>query len=330
VIPIELFQHVTTIVTHDRCPDGLASAIVLLNAYDGKLSPKDVVFHHHMSDAYEKLEARPGMLFCDITPPPARAQEFIDAGAIVLDHHEAEKVAPYGALGVHSKVAGVSGAVLAFQEVWLALQESRQPSAVSRQQEEVGSVIKDFAVLAGIRDTWQKTDPRWREACAQAAALMFWPREQWLAEATELRRHLGDRLSIGPTLLDKRAGKLVSMFASHHKFTSRKGLKIVVVNSTDTSDLAELIRESLHASPPSPDAPDVLIGFEYKTDAGIDRMTLSCRTLTDVLVQPFCAYYGGGGHPPAAGVTLSVDRQALNPYHEIELLWNVWERVQDT
>ena len=83
-IPIEKLQAVKTIVVHGNCPDGLASAIVL----DDVLPGREII---HAVHQITPLEAKPGLLFCDICPPRDRVQEFRDVGTIVLNHHKTQR-----------------------------------------------------------------------------------------------------------------------------------------------------------------------------------------------------------------------------------------------
>ena len=68
----------------------------------------------------------------------------------------------------------MSGALLAFQEVWTRLYDPRRPEGRSPE------AVRDFATLAGIRDTWQTQDPRWSDACALSEMLLFYPQRYWL------------------------------------------------------------------------------------------------------------------------------------------------------
>jgi len=118
-------QTIRTIVTHENCSDGLASAMILKSVLPGA----NVVFLSYNSAAHKELSAIPGMIFCDFSPYVERVQEFIDAGAIVLDHHKYQKdvVEAFGANGVFADETtnpGVAGALLAYQEVWLPLVKS--------------------------------------------------------------------------------------------------------------------------------------------------------------------------------------------------------------
>jgi len=117
---------VKTIVTHAACPDGVASAMILKSI----LPNAEVLAIHYNSPEQTNLKATEGMLFCDFTPPPERVTEFVEAGALVLDHHIKQKavVDAFGSNGVFADEKlepGISGAMLAYREVWLPIVKNK-------------------------------------------------------------------------------------------------------------------------------------------------------------------------------------------------------------
>jgi len=144
MIPKSKLEAVTTIVTHKDCPDGVASALILRDA----LPDRRIVFLAHGSAELRDFPAEHGQLWCDIVPPRERVKEFVDAGAIVLDHHRGardivEAVAENGVFADEEAEPGVSGALLAYREVSVALGRA-------------DARLESFAKLAGVRDTWQR------------------------------------------------------------------------------------------------------------------------------------------------------------------------------
>ena len=133
---VEILRGIKKLVTHagaaGPCPDGVASALIIKDA----LPDVEVVFARYGSPEYEGLVPEHGVIFCDIVPYAERSKEAPHAlterglaqarawvGAVVLDHHKgvADLVAMFGERGVYAdaeKGLGVSGAVLAFREVW--------------------------------------------------------------------------------------------------------------------------------------------------------------------------------------------------------------------
>ena len=167
MIPIEKLRSLRILLTHgypdNPCPDGLASALIVRDA----LPLIEVRFLVHGTRELEELVPEPGMLFCDIVPPAARAAEFVAAGAIVLDHHVAARsvVEMFGELGVYADACsepGVSGAVLAFREIWLPVKNAEVAhlrrgvpwqDILQAQHLDARNRISRFAMLTGIRDT---------------------------------------------------------------------------------------------------------------------------------------------------------------------------------
>ncbi len=115
----EKLKKVNTIVVHGNCSDGMMSAIILADALRG-FGPVQVMAFNHNEKEYLGLEAQPGMLFCDICPPPERIEEFLAVDPIALDHHVTnEQNIKRFKHGVYGFIpAGWSGAVLALKYVW--------------------------------------------------------------------------------------------------------------------------------------------------------------------------------------------------------------------
>ena len=303
MLNIEELKAVRTIVTHANCPDGIASALVLHDV----LPEAEIIFAQYETPKLDQLEARPGMLFCDFSPPKDRIAEFIHAKSIVLDHHRTAKavVEAFGSRGVFADEVrdnGVSGAVLAFREVWAAFRQDAPGHQAA------ASFWRELARLAGVRDTWQRSSPDWTDACAQAEALRFWPWER-LHEADVDR--LMSMLEIGAVLLEKQAEAVDKIVGEAFRFVSSGGLRVAVFNSTSlTSDAAEKIGAEA----------DLVMGFHYQVDSAGARIVWSCRSRGDFDVAAFAKQYGGGGHTRAAGFTMHVelgrDAMALNPYSE--------------
>lgn len=309
MIPLSALQATRTIITHDNCPDGTASAIILRDA----LPAATIQFVQYGTDEYKNLPAEPGMLFCDFSPPAERAQEFVNAGALVLDHHKYAKgvVEMFGENGVFADETtepGVCGAVLAYLHVWKRL----TPPALASAME---PFLEQFATLAGVRDTWQKHDPRWGEACAQAAVLSFIPNERWLAAGLVNIR--GDWAAnygpLGKLLIEKLNADTARVIEKGWRFTTIKGTRVIVIPSKGlTSDAAEMLGNEV----------DLVVGFGYTYEKGSDKplLVLSTRSRGSFDCGSFCKAHGGGGHTKAAGCSFGVELDALNPYAFIAVL----------
>lgn len=289
-----LLRQVTTIVTHENCPDGVASALILGAA----LPDARVLFLQYGSAAHRELPAVPGMLFCDITPPRERTHEFVRAGAMVLDHHKKQQdiVCAFGARGVFADERldpGVSGAVLAFREALV-------PFNVAGGGRLAGA--ETLARLMGIRDTWQKHDPDFERASAISEALRFVPFER--LRAMELPAVLRLAHDLGPILLERKLAAARDVAAQAVRIQAG-ALRVAVIPSTTlTSDAAELIEDA-----------DVVAGFAYRADPGGTglRLQWSLRSRTGVDVSAIAARHpGGGGHTAAAGFAVPDDGRS--PY----------------
>lgn len=274
-------EEVRTIVSHKNCPDGIASALICHHA----MPEAEVLFCMYGEKSYDELPATRGMLFVDIVPPKERVQEFVDAGAIVLDHHlHAEDiVAAFGDRGrfAHEKRdAGVSGALLAFTHVWDQLSSDGDPVAVKR-----------FAEVAGVRDTWQRDDPRWDDACAQMEVLLLHGYDGLKDEGPWLS---GSQMATGRALRDRRRRIAKSAARRAHVIG-----RFAFTNERYVSDFAEAVRE-LGADV------EVGVGFSYVgQDDGSMNLVFSLRTIAgDFDVGALAKRNGGGGHTKAAGFTI--------------------------
>jgi hypothetical protein len=288
MISKDLLDAVRVIVTHDSCSDGLTSALILRDV----LPAARIAFVQYETPGLLGLAAEPGMLFCDMSPPASRADEFVAAGAVVLDHHRTARkvVEAFGDRGVFADEArepGVSGATLAYREVWRAL----APTGVPREREQA---IVELAALAGIRDTWQRASPRWTEACAQHEAVTFWPRDTWLATPAS---GFPAMLAIGPTLLDKKAEQVKKALGVAWRHT-HAGVRIVLLDGSElASDAAEAVDHDA----------DLVAGFAYRAEpSGVLKLTFSLRSHTDFDCAAWAKHEGGGGHTRAAGFSVMV------------------------
>lgn len=309
-------------VVHADCPDGMASAILLADAYP---SASVHILSHAQLGAFAPSAKDHGrcFLFCDIAPPLELAPAFAERG-YCLDHHASakESVAAFGDRGVFADEKtepGVSGAVLAHRHVWTPRAKLKGGVLSTDAVLRAGA----FAWLAGLRDTWQTGDPSWERACEQAAALMFFPADRWLDSRETMQRGAFEtfqawgplakqheaQLALGPLLIQKQriaAAKALGA-AVHAARVSAGGVAwavVLVEGCSVISDAAEMVV-----------APAIVGAFEYVSGEGTLRghVVLRCsfriRAPLSVTELPFtCADivkpYGGGGHAKAAGCTV--------------------------
>jgi hypothetical protein len=289
-VDLDVLAAVRTIVAHDECADGTASAILLHDA----LPDAEVVFADYGSAA-EHLVAAPGMLFCDFSPPAARADEFMAAGAIVLDHHRSAqpvvaRFAERGAFGDELCDPGVSGAVLAYRHVWLPLRGGAAHQAFASW----------FAVVAGVRDTWQTASPHWGDACVQHALLTAFDHGFWLATSlATLARDWTERYAwIGAQLVARERERLERAITTAHRFTTQGGLRCIAIDGlSHASDAAERLASQV----------DVVIAFGFAVEAGVPVMRASLRSHAGFDCAAFAQRFGGGGHTRAAGFALALE-----------------------
>lgn len=318
MIDTEKLKDVTHVVTHANCADGVASALILKEA----LPDARVSFMKYGTKELDELPAEPGMLFCDFSPPKQYTQAFVEAGAIVLDHHTKELVEPFGELGVFGENEhGESGAVLAYKEVWVPIVKEGAFDGKKLRGPNADYGVKIFSILAGIRDTWQTKSALWKAACEQAEALLFYPfgtmplEEFFTGESA---------ISLGILLFEKKLEAARSSIKQAHRFTinrapSNRGLNVVVFQGVSTtSDVAEILDKEV----------DLVVGFRYFQDGDKLKLQFSTRSHTGFDCQAFAQAHGGDGHKPAAGFALSRGLQQ-NPYEIIKALLSnfPWENA---
>lgn len=314
-----LLGDVRRIITHYHCPDGIFSALFLLDVMPGL----PVQFIQYNTPEHRFLKADPGMLFCDFTPYDSRVSEFVDSGAIVLDHHAKAKdiVGAFGDRGVFADEhvePEVSGAVLAFRHVWEPL-KSQSVSGLAP------DVIADLARLAGIRDLWRRQHPDFEEALALNELMLQLPRD-WLIEKGLAGVFSDSRFrSMARPYLEEQWRKVHKVIGEALRMTTQGGTRVVIFEGTGhTTNAAEIIHEDA----------DLVIGFRYTVERDPDgrsqiKLICSTRSHTTFDCLGFCSQHaGGGGHLRAAGCEIHMPVDAPNPYQHIVLLIEQFERKQ--
>lgn len=315
MIPLDALHQITTVVTHMNsegpCPDAVASLILIRDALQQLFK---VIWVNYNTPEHKAIMPGPGLLFVDMTPYVTRGEDgaltdessryleaLAAAGTIVLDHHRgaADVVQMFGARGVFADEAvepGWSGAMLALSEVW---EPMNGPGDSNWDR------AHDLAELAGIRDTWQRKDPRWREACAQACALSFWP-------AGSLRLgHLVEKLALGPVLLERDEARARRCLAGAQSFVVTppcgEPIRMLLFEGTshDASDVSNIA------------ATDLVLAWRYEISDSRPMMRISCRSKGKVNCDTLGKLHSGGGHTGAAGFSIPVLPGDPNPYERL-------------
>ncbi len=286
---------IKVLVTHANCPDGIASALIVRDV----MPDVRVVALDYGADR-DALPVEPGMLFVDMSPPAARVQEFVDAGAIVLDHHKTargvvEAFGDNGRFGDEQTDPGVCGAMLAFWHAW------KGPRCHSMRWRDA---VLSFATLAGVRDTWQREHPAWQAACEQAEYLRF----VGLDRALELGLDavIANQGWLGSHLWARKQEAAMRAAEQCYKTRCAEHALAIVAGVDVVSDVADLL-----------DA-DLVAGFRYEARC-YPVLHVSLRSRGRVDVGALAQRLGGGGHSGAAGYRIdwTGDCSQMDPFHAI-------------
>ena len=369
MIPFDKLRAVTHLVTHANCPDGVASALIVKDA----LPDVRVNFVKYNSEEHRNLEPAPGMLFCDFSPYVVRSKEandveyldgnamarWVNAGAIVLDHHTRDIVENFAlnGLGVFGENERLEcGAWLAYEHVWKHL-------GCGHKDEIIAERVRNFAELAAVRDTWRQDDKRFKRAREEGELLLFWGMKQPLEYYLGLSE--GGRGMLAERLFERAEEHARTSITESVRFTSAKGTRVLMFQGVAaTSDAAELVEKEGYEITKT-DATgsvergrgfgvDLVVGFHYRAET--PPPDTRPRTLTDRIVegpeatianrafppprlqlqfstrsqagydcQALARAHGGNGHKAAAGFTLS-EGLIGNPYETFKNLLDWWER----
>lgn len=320
-IPLEVLKRVSVVYTHAHCPDGMASAMILKDAFRMLGASPRIEFlthgtpEHKVAGFVAAEEENPAWsLFCDIAPHP-EARPYTCGRSIVLDHHKGaeELVRSFGEFGVFADEKlepGVSGAVLAFREVWrpALLHDEPDPSSFSsRKVANRFTAVEDFAFSVGARDTWQTNDPRFQLGQWISKMLMARPKEYWLREGsdpylTQLQVDIGMELFVQHQEAVRQAvDQCVEAMLEWPARGPDAGVRLLVFQEQASgfrlcSDVAEALRSRYGG-------PTVVAGFAFVVDkpGAMPWLVYSLRGIDGFDVAAFAKANGGGGHTAAAG-----------------------------
>jgi uncharacterized protein len=290
------------IISHENCPDGLASAILAKLA-----APEAVVeFCQYNTPQHRGLVPSSDTVFVDFSPHRGINAEAWAAtpNVWVLDHHEHAKdiVELFGDRGIYGGVLR-SGAWL----VWQYLLNCAEGSAAN------------FAVLASIRDTWLTSDPEWPAACALAKLLMAVDRDIWLRSPHHAIKACEESEWIGFALAETE--KIKAQRVLDHEVLRKSHGGYEVGMFTGQGELSSMVGELGRAA-----GLDVTVCclMVYDREKG-HKLVYSMRSGERVDVGAMAKFYGGGGHARAAGFTVDL---VTNPYDRWVTLFGGWLEVR--
>lgn len=302
---IDQLKKITQVYYHESCPDGSASAIICAAAFHSLGIWPHFTSIQYSTERMRKLEAKPGQLFVDITPPQERWQEWSAVDPIVLDHHETAKKITEGLNGVYETNDRHSGAMIALEQVFNITPAKTQQNAW---------VVESLADLAMIRDTWKKDHISWRDACASAMALMFEGSKDLVNRALESGNDSVDLeklIYLGRKILENNDRRVEMFSRSCHRevFDSPKGsLKASFFNCTEKlmSDVANHLIDN---------GDDISVGFFYLQEEGQNKVSVSIRTNGKIAANKIAIKFrNGGGHERAAGFRMD-EGDLIAPYN---------------
>lgn len=296
---IEKIRSVSKVFYHASCPDGTASAVICALAFKMIGHEAELQSLQHDSEEMQALLPEEGQLFIDISPPKDRWELWRSVSPAILDHHETVQHVVEGLGGVYATNEKHSGAMLAYQQIYLSCFSQclqRGVDVYSGEAEE----IEEFAELCMIRDTWKNQHPRWRDACALALALKFHGSRNLLKKVEEGTFRFGELLELGQMLLEQNERK-VELIAEKSFLAENviggQSYKIALFNTTES--ISSDVGNALLAQ-----GADVAVGYFYTLGEGAVQTVVSLRTNERVSASKVCEIHGGGGHARAAGFRL--------------------------
>ena len=318
-------ESVKLVVTHDNCPDGLASAMIIRDI----LPDVEIKFVQHNTEDHKSLTPQSGILFVDFSPfvpvvtgpdgkkilDPEVLAAWGASGSQILDHHKTSKpiidaFGNNGRFGDEVLHHGVCGAFLAYDHIW----------APNRPDNFNCHLVHKFARLAGVRDTWVRDSVFWNEACRQSEILSFIPKERWLG--IPLIQHLKNWQEqyewIGEILEVKNINRIDKTVDGGYRFVSNKGTRVIIFEGiTATSDACEKMGSEF----------DLVVGHGSFVESGNLVTVFSTRSHSDFDCSAFCKKHGGGGHTKAAGFKIVNSVDSLHPVSEFIRILNNYEAI---
>ena len=196
---------------------------------------------------------------------------------------------------------------MAYRHVYLALMDESE-------------LVKDFANICGIYDTWQTKSPLWEKARECTEALFFFPKKTWLEPPIFPNLDTwGARMSIGAVLVSKKNWTVKKALEEAYRATVGPLKVIMVQDTTAINEIAEAAGDEV----------DIVAGFRYYMEDNSDRedwcegfaknakFKVSLRSRKDFNVRELALHYGGGGHVKAASFVENIGPRHENPYRRV-------------
>lgn len=284
---INKLKKVNHVITHAKCADGLASALLIQDVLNIKVTYLD-----HYSPLWETMVPTEGMLCCDIIPPKHRIKDFFDKEILMIDHHKYNRniLKDYKHKVFVDDVPGVAATNLVYDNVFLPL---------SQRDEVEKELISVFQRNIGVRDTWMDDSIYWEEAMVMSPVLRFFPESYWEGHVPYLLPH---EIDIGRILLSKTNNALNNL---NFKKTVFKGYKIcyIIVDSDDSigdasfSDCADVLMKR--------DGFDLVLGFVHMLNGEQEFLKVHLRSKS-IDTSIIATAFEGGGHKKASGFRLAI------------------------
>lgn len=303
-------REIKTLVTHQYCHDGVASALLVKDVVPNI----EVIWLTPGSLEHKTLSPRPNCLWCDIVPHPSSAEDWVAVEPIVLDHHvgNASTTALFGDNSVFLSQDGVCGATLAFQYVWKHLAD--EGKRANQREREIEGLIK----LVGIKDTNLTSDKGWKDSSYLQQALTFYNFE----ELSKGFPSIYEEMKVGKLLLEKETESVKKAVAESYRFSHQGKNVICFMGTRLSSDVANLVDQQY----------DIVVGCGLHPHRNNQiSYRFSIRSHSGFDCAKFTAFFGGGGHKEAAGMSIIDGMASSNPFAKFENLFRIYlEDEQET
>jgi hypothetical protein len=281
-------RDVKRVITHKNCQDGaFAAALCRLHWPDAEY------IYCQYGEQQLALTPGPATLFVDFSPHPDNADAWREHKPFIMDHHKsAEWLVASFPHSIYSPAD--SGAQILLNE----LRSSCIPFSVTLlipQQKALAYIIE----LVSIRDTWQKGNENWGEACElwEAAALFDYESKDFLDDVTKFIVNFPE---YGRNKIAARQAEFAESLIQAEPMTltceGSDAIGLVTYAAVDISNFAEYARSH---------GVELVVGVRPRQTGGRLRWAVSFRGAGKFDCAEIAKFCGGGGHHDAAGAILS-------------------------